>query len=216
MRPLSASAMTVEAIWILVEEPSAAEVLETLLPKILEGSRVKTRVIRHSCRSELLERLPQLFSGYARSLPDSIKILVLLDKDRQDCRKRKGDVQKEACKAGLSIRGSPLCRRRVIVRIAVEELEAWFFGDWQAVVSAFPGVPSTLPQKRQYRNPDAVGGGTKEAFDRILQRAGYYKGVKEPPRLEVSRRVAQQMEPRRNNNPSFRLFRDTLRQLAQC
>ena len=86
----------------------------------------------------------------------------------------------------------------------MEELEAWFFGDPAAMVMAYPGVPMSLGAKAPYRNPDKVAGGTWEAFERVVQRAGYFGGGL--PKIEVAREMAKHMEPSRNNSASFQTF----------
>ena len=88
----------------------------------------------------------------------------------------------------------------------IEELEAWFFGDPDALRAAYPRVSRTLERKARYRDPDAVPGGTWEALLRVLQRAGYYKGVP-LPKLEAANRIAQHMDPERNRSRSFQAFR---------
>jgi len=47
---------------------------------------------------------------------------------------------------------------QVVNRIAIEELEAWYFGNWPAVVATYPNVPENIPGKAPYRNPDAIAG----------------------------------------------------------
>jgi len=89
------------------------------------------------------------------------------------------------------------------VRIVVEEMEAWMFGDWEAVVAAFPRVPSTIPKKAQYRQADAIQGGTAEALQRILARAGYNFAES---KTFISTQVARYMVVGRNSSPSFRTF----------
>jgi len=60
----------------------------------------------------------------------------------------------------------------VVNRIAIEELEAWYFGDVEAICDAYPGVPRTLAQRNGMREPDEIRGGTWEALERVVQRAG--------------------------------------------
>jgi hypothetical protein len=60
-------------------------------------------------------------------------------------------------------------------RISIEELEAWYFGDWKAVQEAYQGVKD-ISKLAAYRNPDTIRGGTWEAFERELQSAGYFTG----------------------------------------
>ena len=52
---------------------------------------------------------------------------------------------------------------QLVNRLAVEELEAWFFGDVDAMATAYPRVPRTLAQRAPYRDPDRIKGGTWEA-----------------------------------------------------
>lgn len=205
--------MKTASIRILFEEPSARAAGEILVPKILASASIEVQYIQHQCKSELLERIPGLFAGYARILGPKERVIVLVDEDREDCRELKARIEQFAIRAGLHHAKPDARWRRLFVRIVVEELEAWYFGDWNAVKQAFPKVPGSIPQKSPYRNPDQIRGGTKEAFERILQKAGYYpSGV---PRIEVARRVAGKMDPDRNTSPSFQLFRDPLRSMVR-
>jgi len=96
-------------------------------------------------------------------------------------------------------------RFKVVNRIAVEELEAWFFGDVDAVRAAYPKVSLTLSAKAAYRNPDAIRGGTREALEHVLRQSGYHKqGL---PKIENARTIARHMDPDRNRSRSFRCFR---------
>jgi len=91
----------------------------------------------------------------------------------------------------------------VVTRIAIEELEAWYFGDWQAVCRAFPGVSTTIPKRAGYRKPDAIQGGTWEAFERVLKQGGYCKqGLS---KVQTASAMGQHMEPEENRSPSFQV-----------
>ncbi len=96
-------------------------------------------------------------------------------------------------------------------RIAIEELEAWFFGDVKAIAEAYPGVSLSLGNKAKYRNPDAITGGTWEALQRVLQTEGYY--LAGMPKIEVARKISEHMEPKRNQSRSFQVFRDALTEM---
>jgi hypothetical protein len=101
--------------------------------------------------------------------------------------------------------------REAVDRIAIEELEAWFFGDWPAVCAAYPKMPATLPKRAGFRDPDAIAGGTWEALERELQRKGYFKqGLR---KMELARDLAARMDPARNRSASFRCLRAALAQL---
>ena len=52
--------------------------------------------------------------------------------------------------------------------------------------------------------PDAIAGGTWEAFERVLRQAGYFGGGL--PKIEVAREMAKHMDPARNTSASFGQF----------
>lgn len=186
--------------------------LQHLLPRLLrEGIRAELR--QFQCKSELLKQLPQRLAGYAQWLPETAVVLVLVDRDDEDCLALKAQLDAMARAAGLVPRSdaTPNGRFQVINRIAIEELEAWFFGDWPAVCSAYPKMPDTLPRRAGFRDPDAIAGGTWEALERELQRKGYFKqGLR---KLELAREVASRMDPGRNRSTSFGYLRTALAQL---
>jgi hypothetical protein len=189
---------------VFVEEPSMEAALQELLPKLLGD--VEFQIIRFQCKDELLLRLPQRLAGYAAWLPQSVALLVLVDRDDDDCSVLKQQLENMAAAARLVSKtaAGPGQRFQIVNRIAIEELEAWFFGDWTAVQAAFPRVPATVPQKASFRDPDTIAGGTWEALERVMQQAGYFK-----PRLrkiECARAVAEHMEPARNRSASFQAF----------
>ena len=53
---------------------------------------------------------------------------------------------------------------QVVNRLAIEELEAWFFGDVEALHAAYCRVSINLQDQARYRDPDAIRGGTYEAL----------------------------------------------------
>lgn len=193
-----------EKLIVFVEEPSMEAALELLLPKLMND--VDFEIRRFQCKDDLLKNLPNRLRGYSTWLPASWAILVLVDRDDDDCQVLKQTLENMAATAGLVSKtnaGNDNCFQ-VANRIAIEELEAWFFGDWAAVQAAYPRVPATIPKKAGYRDPDGILGGTWEALERILKKAGYFKtGLR---KMECARTVAQHMEPTRNTSQSFRVF----------
>jgi hypothetical protein len=86
----------------------------------------------------------------------------------------------------------------------VEELEAWFFGDVEAICQAYPKVSANLANQQPYRDPDAIKGGTWEALERVLQKAGYHPGGLE--KYKASSEISQYMNPKSNRSKSFQVF----------
>lgn len=203
--------MAIDTLYVLVEEPSMEEALQRLLPKML-GHGISAEIRQFQCKDDLLKQLPQRLMGYAQWLPDTAKVMVIVDRDDDDCQVLKAQLEQMAHQAGLGTRQAQVKGQfQVINRIAIEELESWFFGDWEAVRAAYPKVDATLPKKAGYRDPDAIKGGTWEAIERELQKKGYFKqGLR---KLELARSVASNMDPSRNRSDSFCCLRDALKRL---
>ena len=196
----------------LLEELSAKVALEILVPRIV-GPGATCQFHTFQGKQDLLRNLPNRLRGYRRWLPSDWYLAVLLDRDGDNCQDLKLRLEQIASEAGFQTVTSG--RRhgtfQVINRIAVEELEAWFFGDVAALTSAFPRVPRELGAKTNYRNPDAIRGGTWETLEKVLQKAGYYRtGL---PKIEATGRIAQHMNPDRNRSTSFNTFVRGLRTL---
>jgi len=195
----------------LVEEPSIEAAFNNLLPKILgDAATYQTHV--YQGKQDLLDKLPARLHGYRSWLPPDWKIVVLLDEDRQDCHRLKADMEQIARRVGFFTKMSPddTGQFQVINRIAVEELEAWFFGDMEALHQAYPRISESLHYQARYRDPDAIAGGTAEALERLLVRKNYYPQAVGLPKIEAARKISQFMEPARNRCHSFRVFYDAL------
>lgn len=202
--------MVVEKVEVLVEEPSMEAALRVLLPRFLGD--VAFDVYPHASKQQLLARLPARLRSYARWIPPTWRIVVIVDRDDDDCHELKLRIEKMIKTAGLASRTSGKRPWVVVTRIAIEELEAWYFGDWAAVQAAYPRVPATIPQRARYRAPDAIGGGTWETFERLLQAAGYFEGGLR--KIEAARAVSEHMAPERNRSPSFVALRSALEELS--
>lgn len=196
---------------VLVEERSAESALDLLLPRIIPEATF--RIHAHQGKRDLLRKLPSRLRGYTHWHVKDLLVVVLLDEDRSDCQALKNQLEEIATQARLTTKSATRGRRfQVLNRIAVEELEAWYFGDCTAVRAAYPRVSRTLENDQRYRNPDAVRGGTWEAFERVLQKAGYHKGGL--AKVAAARDVATHMEAGRNTSQSFIAFREGLRALC--
>lgn len=182
--------------------------LAVLLPKMLASATFTIHT--HQGKLDLLRKLPQKLRAYASWIPDTWRIVVAVDRDDDDCRELKHRLEAIASQAGLTTRSvaSGSASYVVVNRVAIEELEAWYFGDWKAVCTAYPKAPSTIPAKAAYREPDQIKGGTWEAFLRVLQHVGYFSGGLR--KIEAARTIAAHMEPARNTSPSFCALRSEI------
>ena len=178
--------------------------LNVLLPRLLPANRTFAIGVFQG-KHALLRELERRLRAYATWLPDDHRIVVMVDRDEEECRALKEQLEEAADRAGLLTRSRAAGRPwQLVNRVVIEELEAWYFGDWQAVRAAYPRVSATIPNKAAYRVPDAIPGGTWEAFERILKRHGYFAtGLR---KVEAARAVAAHIDPARNRSQSFGLF----------
>lgn len=193
--------MNVSRLEFLVEEPSMEAFLRSLLPRLLPD-HVSFEVHPYQGKADLLAKLPDRLNAYARWLPEDWRIIVLVDRDDEDCHQLKRQLEATALNAGLLSRSNGRGGDwQVATRIVIEELEAWYFGDWVAVLAVFPRVSPAIPNRQGYRDPDSIRGGTWEAFERVLNRHDYARsGLR---KIETARSLGAVMEPERNRSASF-------------
>lgn len=188
---------------ILLEEESARVALENVLPNIIRNED-SFGIHPYNGKKDILNKLPRRLRGYKKWIPPDYTIVVLVDRDRDDCILLKRKLEEIAREAGLSTKSSPRYDGtfQVLNRIAIEELEAWFFGDIEALAAAYPGIPSTLGNKEKYRDPDMITD-TWEALEHVLQQAGY-PGPQQ--KTKVASNISRMMIPARNRSKSFQSF----------
>ena len=197
-------------IEFFLEEESAAEALKIILSKILSDD-VSREFHPFRGKQHLLKNLPVLLKGYKPWIPDTWRIMVLIDKDQEDCLQLKAQLEGIARTAGFvtKSRSSQEGDFQVVNRLVIEELEAWFFGDVEALRTAYPRVSRNIQYQARYRNPDAITGGTYEALERLLKRLNYHRGG--VPKTIVAQNIAQHMKPCRNRSRSFQVFVEGLK-----
>ena len=204
--------MSILHLEFLVEEASLESALTQLLPKILP-STVSSKIHAFRGKPDLLAKLPNRLKDYQAWLPPDWKIVILIDQDREDCVELKEKLEIMAISSGLITKSS--CQKdksfQVLNRIVIEELEAWFFGDVQAIRQAYPKVSANLANQQPYRDPDAIKGGTWEALERVLKKAGYHPGGLE--KYKASSEISQYMDPELNRSKSFQVFYQGLLEL---
>lgn len=200
--------MKAEHFEILVEEPSMEAFLRELLPRLLDG-RATFEVHAHQGKGDLLTKLHWRLKAYSQWLPETWRIVVVVDRDRDDCMTLKQRMEQAAVDTGLLTRNrADKAPWQILNRVAIEELEAWYFGEWPGLLKNFPKAPATIPAQAKYRQPDAIAGGTWEALERILRRAGYFaSGLN---KMELATALGRTIDPAANCSPSFQVFRAAL------
>jgi hypothetical protein len=180
------------SLLVMVEEQSAKEVLDIVLPKILpKGTHYNIAV--HSGKGALRKSIPIKLRAW--NIPDT-KFVVLYDQDSAECVQLKNDLQS-------------LCnehREGVLVRIACVELEAWYFGDLNAVGKAYDMKKlSELSQKAKFREPDKIRN-PKNELKKLIPRHQQIIGAK---------RIAPHMNIAGNTSQSFNAFVTGVQSLFQ-
>ncbi|GMU44494.1 MAG: hypothetical protein AMXMBFR26_22870 [Porticoccaceae bacterium] len=189
----------------LVEEQSAEETLKHLLPRLI-GQRAQWKLINLGSKYKLLKALPQRLAAYRQRITqgEDLRVVVLVDRDDDDCAVLKRQLEETARHAALSTKSAPATDGRffVVNRILIEDLESWFIGDPNALRKAFTGLPHIDASKGIFRNPD--NGGSWEALHRFLKRHGIYKSSY--PKIDAARRIAPGLDIRANRSRSFQMF----------
>src|ERR1035437_8270731 len=137
-------------IVFVVEEPSMEELLRNgLAPKLL--GQHTYNIIDFGGKQRLLAGIENRLKAYAAWPPDDYRFLITVDEDRQDCHALKARIEKAAENAGLPTRSVAAPDHKVVVRIVVEELEAWLLGDPNALRAAYPKLSPTFECRANYR-----------------------------------------------------------------
>jgi hypothetical protein len=187
---------------ILLEEPSAEKVMKNILPSILSGEHTYKCIV-YQGKNDLLKKLPGQLRAYKKWIPDHYRIIILVDRDNEDCVNLKARLDQYAVNAGLICKSNPENSHfQILNRIAVEEIESWFFGDPDAVRQAYPRLPR-FENKAQYRNPDNISN-TWETLEKLLQQKGYFRtGLRKG---EAAHEISLRMQPLNNRSYSFQVF----------
>lgn len=209
---------------VLVEDSSGAVLLETLLPRLIgalgephtwhvHGYKGIGRIPPglkaggDPAKRALLNQLPRLLAGYGRS-PGIDAVLVVLDSDGRNCVAFLRELQAVAA----ACQPAP----KTLFRLAIEELEAWYLGDRNALVSAFPRAkPDVL---RKYRQ-DSVCGTWELLADAVVPGGSAAVRKKGWPlqgdlKHQWAKAIGPRMDMETNASPSFAKFRDGIRRLA--
>ncbi len=175
----------------LVEERSIAEVLETLLPRLLP-EEIAYQVVPHEGKSDLERSIPHKLRGWKEP---EVRFVIVRDNDRADCKALKARLQ-QVCSAN----GRP----DTVIRLVCQELEAWYLGDLNAVAQAYGRLGLGRSQERNpYRNPDQISSPSQ-----LLQ-----KLIPEHSQIAGAKAIAPYMSLEQNRSHSFHVFVQGVRHL---
>lgn len=168
-----------------LEEPSAREMLNGLLPRILPDS-VTFQCVVFEGKQDLEKQLGRKLRGWRPPLP---RFIVLRDQDGGVCTDIKAKLKTICSQAG---------HPDALVRIACHELESWYLGDLRAVEVALEinGIAGQQAN-RKYRTPDMLANASEELEK--LTKSKYQK-------VSGSRAIGPHLDPLGNKSVSFNVF----------
>lgn len=166
--------------------------LDELLPRILPPD-VTFQTIPHHGKRGLERSIPRKLRGWKE--PGDIRFVILHDQDTKDCVSLKQELL-QLC---------AVTDRPCLVRIACQEMEAWYFGDIDALCAAYdrPKLREVIGRKK-FRVPDAIPDPKEEL----------YRLIPEHQQISGAKRVAPHMDIERNTSASFQQFVRGVRRLA--
>ena len=211
-------------IEVLVEDSSGARLIEILLPALIGpiGEPHTWRVHAYQgigrlpqglsatadpAKRALLDRLPGILKAHGKTQGIDA-VVVVVDSDRRDCR-----VFLAELKALLhQCQPTP----NALFRLAIEEIEAWYLGDRNALLAAYPRAKKDVLARYQQDGicdtwellADAVYKGGANS----VKKAGW--PLPGNIKHEWAQKIGPHMDPARNLSPSFCKFRDGLRGLV--
>jgi len=211
-------------IEFLVEDSSGEKMLSQLLPKILgqQGESHTWRIKAYKgigrippglsvkadpAKRMLLDQLPRLLRGYGKTVGIDA-VVVVLDTDSREC----NAFLKELKSLLAKCQPAP----RTLFRLAIEEMEAWYLGDSQSILKAYPRAKRDVIGRYLQ---DSVCGTWELLADAVYP--GGSVAIKKtgwplPGQIkhEWAEKITPFMDINQNTSPSFMKLRDGLLQLA--
>jgi len=178
----------------LLEEKSAAAMLETLLPRLLQDD-ISFRLITFEGKQDLQKQMMRKIRGY---INPRARFIVMQDQDSfPDCRMLKARLTELCAQSGRLA--------DCLVRIACKELETYYLADLAAVERALEITGLSSKQRTEkFRVPDRLGNPSKEL--NTLTRDRYEK-------VAGSRRMGQHLDIQNERSPSFRSLISGIRRM---
>lgn len=180
----------------LLEEPSMKHLLAGLLPRLMPGwvQGEHFLCVPHEGKSDLDRSVPRKLAAW--QVPGD-RFVVLRDNDAAVCEEVKSRLVKLCADSG---------RPDTLVRLACQELEAWYLGDLEALAAAFEEPRLCGPaMRKRYVDPDAWQKPSVEV-QRVLPQFQKGQGAR---RMGIALRGAAE-----NRSRSFQVFVAGVRRLA--
>lgn len=174
----------------LLEERSMKTLLEGLLPRLMPG--MPFICIPHDGKQDLEKSIPRKLRAWREP---GVRFIVVRDNDGGNCHELKKRLAEICRQAG---------RSDAIVRIACQELEAWYFGDTAAMAEAFGDRRlKHIGEKARYRDPDIIHQPSREMV----------RLVPEFQKISGARRIAPHLTREGNHSRSFQVMIEAVERL---
>jgi len=157
--------------------------LDGLLPRLFPD--LNFLCVPHEGKQDLEKSVPRKLRAWREP---GVRFVVLRDNDGGNCSALK-ETLAALCAAGH--------RPDSLVRIACQELEAWYFGEPDALAEAFGDDKlRTIGGRARYRHPDAIQR-PSDALEKL---------VPEFQKVSGARRMASRLTRERNRSRSFQVL----------
>lgn len=174
----------------LLEEYSMKVLLDGLLPRLFPG--LQFLCVPHQGKQDLEKSIPRKLKAWREP---GVRFVVLRDNDGSDCRALKRRMVETTRDGG---------RDDTLVRLACQELEAWYFGAPDALAIAFERPTlRRLAHGARFRDPDAIDQPARALVGQ----------VEEFQKISGARRMAQHLS-RDNRSRSFQVLMDGIELVA--
>ena len=170
-------------IVFLLEERSMAILLERLLPRLFPN--MQFRCVPHEGKKDLQRSIPRKLRAWGEP---GVRFVVVCDNDGGDCIALKESL-KNLCKQGN--------REDTLIRIVCQELEAWYFGEPDALADAYNDESlRNIGRRSRFREPDRI----QKPSAQLRQIAPQFQ------KISGARSMAAHLSKERNRSTSFHTF----------
>lgn len=180
-------------IVFLLEELSMKVLLNKLLPRLFPD--LPYFCVAHEGKRDLERSIPRKLRAWREP---GVRFAVIRDNDGGDCVQLKAALRRLCDESG---------RADTVVRIACQEMEAWYLGEPSALAGAFDAPKlRDLGRRDKYRDPDAVAR-PSAVLERLIPKFQKVSGA---------RRMADYLSRTGNTSCSFRVLMDSIEAMGQA
>ena len=180
---------------VLLEEPSARELLKIIVSKLFPDISLVCMVFEG--KQDLEKNITKKLRGY---LNHDARFLVIRDQDSGDCKTVKQRIEQQCIASG---------KTNYKIRIMCHELETIYLADLQAVEKGLGlRAVTALQEKNPYRCPDELSNPKQKLKELAAKHKGTYHDI------AGSRAIAPHLDLSNVRSPTFRNLISAVKELA--